>query len=276
MRTHLGLLFFVALAPACAASVQHPTSAAGISFARRCEGGDGESCHQLAVLFAKGYGEGESAELALEYHRRGCAAARPSATACNDLGYAYQKGRGVAQDIPRGAALYVQACELGSILACNNAGVVYHGGLGVPRDPARALALFTRACGRLLASACNNLGRMVEHGEVEAPDPTRAAELFRKACELGAYDGCTRYGWMFEQGRGVERDAARAFDFYRRACIGGDPPGCGNVGVMYETGAGVPSVDYALAAAYYDKGCKLGLPRACQYLARLHARGRLP
>ena len=45
--------------------------------------------------------------------------------ACNNLGYMYEMGKGVPEDIYRANALYRKACDGSHMAGCNNLGVNY-------------------------------------------------------------------------------------------------------------------------------------------------------
>lgn len=64
------------------------------------------------------------------------------------LGYAYRRGRGVAQDDGRAAHWYRRAAEQGLADAQYQLGLMYELGLGVPMDQAEADYWYGRAVGQ--------------------------------------------------------------------------------------------------------------------------------
>jgi hypothetical protein len=66
--------------------------------------------------------------------------------ACTELGVMYEKGRGVAKDEARAAALYKQACDGGYAGGCVDLGAAYASGRGVAKDELRAVALYKQVC----------------------------------------------------------------------------------------------------------------------------------
>ena len=67
--------------------------------------------------------------------------------ACNNLGFNYGNGHGVAKDLDRANALYKQACDGGNMRGCSNLGFNYDNGHGVAKDLDRANArLYKQAC----------------------------------------------------------------------------------------------------------------------------------
>jgi Sel1 repeat len=114
------------------------TRAAAELAAKGCAGEDPLSC-RLAGRAYQGEGPARNLRLAEELFREGCALGDPSscasvhvielerrcdrygATACAELGQAYQSGEGVDHDIPRAARLYRKACLLGAEDGCQRA-----------------------------------------------------------------------------------------------------------------------------------------------------------
>jgi uncharacterized protein len=137
-------------------------------------------------------------------------------TACA-LALAGELGSGppAVQDLPRALGLLEQAAAHNNAIALNNLGWAYENGRGTTVDEARAYAAYAR-CEALqepedgLAECLNNLGRVLRDGLGTPRDAARAAALFRRAYSLGsAWAGCN-LGAVLREGDGVEADAAQA------------------------------------------------------------------
>jgi hypothetical protein len=69
---------------------------------------------------------------------------RSSQDGCQNLGIAYENGKGVAADVAHAAQLYEQACAAKAATACFFLADLRSVGKGVERDDKRATALYAR------------------------------------------------------------------------------------------------------------------------------------
>jgi TPR repeat protein len=79
---------------------------------------------------------------------------------CSNLGWITERGLGVEVDLPRAAALYRRACEVGAPIACFNLGVLQVEGRGTQVDLRAARGSFDRSCKRGHAAACARLAAL--------------------------------------------------------------------------------------------------------------------
>ena len=158
-----------------------------------CDGGSGEACNYLGVIFSKGDGVKIDNTKAAEFYSQACDAGY--ATGCSDLGYMYLNGIGVPVDYTRAFSLSTKGCDSGSVVGCENQGVMYARGAGVARDDQRAVALYSKACDAGVSHGCSNLGRMFLQGRALHKDVDKGKELLQKGCSMGDRRGCD---WLRE------------------------------------------------------------------------------
>jgi serine/threonine protein kinase len=158
-----------------------------------CDGGSGEACNYLGVIFFKGDGVKIDNTKAAGFYSQACNAG--NATGCSELGYMYLNGLGVPIDYIRAFSLSTKGCDSGSIVGCENQGVMYARGAGVARDDQRAVALYSKACDAGVSHGCSNLGQMFLQGRAVHKDVDRGKELLRKGCSMGDRRGCD---WLKE------------------------------------------------------------------------------
>lgn len=115
-----------------------------------------------------------------------------SADRCRRLAASYALGQGVAQDEPRGAALFARACDMGDPSACVFAGQMSEYAHGVPKDDQRAASFYTRACDLTWAPGCYNEAIMLENGRGVPQDRAKAGDLYQVACTAGAKQACDK------------------------------------------------------------------------------------
>jgi uncharacterized protein len=196
---------------------------------RRCKGGDGSACAELANLYAAGLGvmrdEAKAAELSqrsAQLHQRACDNAQ--AGACFAMAEAYERARAVPENRARAAELYQKACDGGQGTSCLRLGWQLGGKNSAERDRPMMLhvwALPSNPVGAAAGRVAESL-RPVDTRET-AP---RAADFFRRACDGGNAVGCIEYADMCQGGTGVPRDEAKALQLFEKACDYGDLAGC--------------------------------------------------
>jgi TPR repeat protein len=204
-----------------------PRDVPGIAllYGQVCNAGNVLGCTGLGALDVADRGEPDAAA---PLFTRACDAG--DARACTWLGMLYERGFGVAQDVPRALALLARGCDVGDAQGCTDLGAIYDAGEEAPEDALRAFMLFTRGCDGGAETACFNLGMSYLNGAGTARSAERAAERFEQGCDGGEARACTSLAQLFESGEGVARSRDRALAFYRRGCDGQDPAGCESLG----------------------------------------------
>ncbi len=76
---------------------------------------------------------------------------------CNRIGYMYQNGLGVTQNVARAANFYSSSCTLNFPNGCSNLGNLYSQGLGVPKNLVLARQLLTKGCSMGNQFGCDKL-----------------------------------------------------------------------------------------------------------------------
>ena len=103
----------------------------------------------------------------------------------------------------------------------NNLGLAYQFGKGKPKDYAEAARCFRRAAEQGHAGAQNNLGFMYHNGWGVPQDYSQAAYWYRLSAQQGNAWGQSNYGTCLEFGWGVKKDLNVAIEMYRRAASQG-------------------------------------------------------
>ena len=221
------------------------------------------------------------------------AAEQGYANAQCDMGWFYEKGKGVEQDYKIAVEWYHKAAEQGDAKAQCNLGFMYESGTGVDQDDTMAVEWYIKSAEQGHSRAQCNLGCMLENGKGIGQNYAKAAEWYLKAAEQGnargqyllatlyvegqgvkqdyseaikwlmksaeqEYDDAEYYlGWMYDKGKGVEKEYSKAFDWYSKAANHGNNYAQNNLGVMYEKGKGVQQ-NYTSAIEWYRKAAEQG------------------
>ncbi|WP_282184049.1 CHAT domain-containing protein [Azospirillum sp. OGB3] len=233
--------------------------------------GNSTAQNQLGWMYQKGRGVPQDDAEAVRRFR--LAAEKGNAQAQNNLGWMYEKGRGVPQDDAEAVRRYRLAADQGNATAQSNLGWMYERGRGVPQHDAETVRWHRLAAEQGDASAQNSLGWMYEKGRGVPQDDAEAVRWYQLAAEQGSAIAQTNLGWMYERGRGVPQDDAEAVRWYRLAAEQGYARAQNNLGVMYEDGRGVPQDD-AEAVRWYRLAAEQGYARAQNNLGFMHEHGR--
>jgi len=112
-------------------------------------------------------------EHAMEWYRK--AAEQGYARAQTELGWLYEKGRGVFQNFELAVEWYRKAADHGYAPAQTNLGLMYEDGKGVAQDLSQALSWYNMAADTGYGRAKNCLGRMYASGIGVEKDVLKAA-----------------------------------------------------------------------------------------------------
>jgi TPR repeat protein len=125
-----------------------------------CDGSSGFGCSELGYAYLKGSGVAEDDEKAADYELRSCRLGFGSG--CVALGNAYANGIGRKKDGSLALDAYKAACKLDKQNGCYALGVAYLQGIGAEKDATAARAQLTTACDAGHADACRVLAEMTE------------------------------------------------------------------------------------------------------------------
>jgi hypothetical protein len=112
---------------------------------------------------------------------------------CAWLGEAYERGAGVAQNLPRAREFFHRACRGGSGLGCEGEARCLARGLDT-EEAARLLReariVYRVHCGQRHAISCVRLAALYAEGRGGPADPGVALTYRQKACALGETSAC--------------------------------------------------------------------------------------
>jgi Sel1 repeat len=123
-----------------------------------------------------------------------------------DLGFLYDKGRGVQRNDREAAIWYRRAAEQGYAPAQSNLGSMYLNGRGVESSDREAVVWYRRAAEQGYAPAQSNLGAMYFYGRAVKQNHCEALAWFSKSAEQGYADAQFNLSVMYAHGHGVEKN----------------------------------------------------------------------
>jgi TPR repeat protein len=157
----------------------------------------------------------------------------------NDVGYCYEKGKGVEKNDVESVSWYRLAAEQGNAYAQCNLGLCYESGRGVSKDLLEARKWYRRGADQGYPASQYNLARCYYHARGVAKDRAEAANWYRKAAEQGHAQAANYLGNCYYEGQGVKKDLAEAFKWYRKGAELGDTEAQYNLACCYDNGTGI-------------------------------------
>jgi len=166
---------------------------------------------------------------------------RGDAQSCANLGYMFERGKGVRADDRKARDAYKASCEKKNLDGCTGLAFLIN-----KEDPKTAAKYFQEACGQGNGRACSGIGFQMSL----VRNYQESARWDERGCKLGFQPACYYAGKMVMHMR--EPDEKRAFDNYLRACYGGEERGCLAVSGLLSGGLGTPA-DQKKAAGMRDQ-----------------------
>src|ERR1039457_3954197 len=188
------------------------------------------------------------------------------------LGFAYYKGTGVAQDDAEAARWFRKAADAGDATAQFSLGLAYNSGRGVSKDFVEAMRWYRKAADAGNVSAQLLLGVNYQVGGAVTQDYGEATRWYRKAADAGNADAQRFLGDAYFKGLGVKQDYAEGARWFRRAAEAGHRAAQCALGVAYRNGEGVTQ-DYGEAVRWLRKAADAGETEAAFYLGWAYEEG---
>jgi uncharacterized protein len=126
------------------------------------------------------------------------------------------------QDYAAAVRILKPIADQGDPFAQNNIGSAYQNGRGVPQDYVLAMQWYRKAADQGKALAQYNLGGMYDQGRGVPQDFVLAAKWYRKAADQGNASAQTNLGAMYGLGQGVPVDYVLSYMWANLAAAGGD------------------------------------------------------
>lgn len=101
-------------------------------------------------------------------------------------------------------------------------GYMYERGKGVPQDYKESLSWFRKSAEQGNASAQFHLGQRYDIGNGVPQDYSEAASWYRKSAEQGGTLAQIHLGFLYELGQGVSIDMVQAYKWYSLAALSGN------------------------------------------------------
>ena len=175
---------------------------------------------QLSVLGYEAHEKGNDVQAAKYWLE---AAQKGDSVAQNNIGWAYDTGRGVKQNYPEAVRWYRRAAEQGNQRAQGSLAEIYLFGLpGIAIDMAEAYKFTRLAAEQGDQRSQKNLGMMYLKGDPVPQSDADAVKWFRIAADSGYAPAQFSMGSVYENGSGVPKNLNTAIEWYRRSAANGE------------------------------------------------------
>lgn len=202
------------------------------------EKGDADAQFQLGRAYFRGDGVAQDDTKAFELFQK--AAEQGNAKAQHNLASMYLDGRGVTKDETEAVKWYRKSAEQGTALAQSTLGSMLAAGKGVKKDCKEAAQWLEKAAAQGDANARLQLGELYYFGGENFPnDDKQAARWLVLAAEDGSARAQNLMGILYEEDRGVEENPKEAAKWFLKAAEQGHVKAQSNIGRLYSTGYGV-------------------------------------
>lgn len=237
--------------------------------------GDSFAVHRLNQYLLQHDSTAANYDAALSWLRNRAANGNPNSEFL--LGYLFEHGHGVPQDLAQAITNYQAASSQGNSVAQNNLASLYQRGLGVPRDLQKARELYLSSVRQNNSAAQTNLASMYYVGDGVPRDVSEAARWFLAAANLGDPTAQHNLGVLYYLGEGVPKDLAASAKWIGRSATQNLGAAQTDLAFLYETGIGVSQDDFA-AYLWYSRalasGDSTGASRRDAIARRLTAKQR--
>ena len=170
----------------------------------------------LGAMHARGLGGLEkNYKTAAQFYQ--LAADKNHASALNNLGTLYARGRGVEKDLDLAFSHYNKAAELEHVSARVNLGFMYYKGRTVDKDYKKAAGLFKQGAASGNRVAQYQLGTMYRSGKGFTQSYSKARKWFQKSADNKYSRAAYELGNMYAKGDGVQFNPDKAAEFYFRS-----------------------------------------------------------
>lgn len=178
--------------------------------------------------------------------------------ACLALGYFYETGKEMGQNIPMAVEWYRRAADLGCARAHLVLAQMYLDGNHVEKDTDKYLNHLTRSAELGNPQAQLDLGFEYVCGRYMDKDPEVAFMLFNQSASRGNNLAKFAVGYMLANGIGTERSVSESETWFSSVAISGDAELFLKVGMGYEFGIFMMRRDLVEAARWYKYGVDMG------------------
>jgi TPR repeat protein len=189
------------------------------------------------------------------------------------LGWIFESGQGVTQDIEKAVYWYQKAAELNNVPAQFVLATIYDKGIGLPKNPEIAITWYLKAANQGDAEAQFQLGLHHQQGRGVEKNETTSLSWYQKAAQQGHLTAQINLGKIYQSGKGIKKNNSIAIEWYEKAAQQNNALAQYQLARMHELGRGVPP-NNILALQLYLKSANKNFAPAAYKVAEFHELGQ--
>jgi TPR repeat protein len=189
-----------------------------------------------------------------------------------ELGFSYDNGAWVEQDVQKAAEFYAKAAKQGHRTAEHNLLLQHISGQAKLHRPSVVFSKIKSIAEAGDCDAQNNLGLCFQFGYGTKQNYAQAMVWFRRAADSGLATSQFNVGGLYFEGNGVEKNLSIAIQWYTRAAEQRDELALLQLGSIYQKGLAI-DVDLKRAFLLYLIAYKQGSSRAANHLGFMFKKG---
>ena len=188
----------------------------------KAKNGDSSAMVSLGYRYEHGYGVQQNMRQAFEWYIK--AAEAGDEVGMYDLGCCYKTGTGVPINMRQAFFWYQKAAELGYVSAQREMGYFYRNGIVVDKDIQTAMDWYSKAAANGDTSAMFSLGYILDTGDTPngKQDYVNAVKWYKQSADSGNVDAMYNLGIIYNTGgHGIQQNSAEALRWYKMAMAHG-------------------------------------------------------
>ncbi len=261
-------LLFLLISPLCFA--QKNLSTFEIShLLSKSKNGDAESQIKLGFAYQYGTGVPQDLELAEKWYKTAAGFGNPVAQTL--LGVLYLQPTMRQQHAKDASQWFLRAAASQYAPAEYSLGLLYHRGWGVRVDEEESERWYRKALKHGYRPAVVNLALHLLQSNL-SENEEEVFKLLTQASKDGTREAWSLLGFCYEKGVGVKQDFAQAAKWYMKSAKAGMVDGMHNIGVLLFTGVGIQK-NYQEAFRWESRACDEADLRGCALVANFYLNG---
>lgn len=234
------------------------------------EGGNTSAQYTLGWLYESGQGVKQNLQQAAYWYTR--AAKEGDVAAQYVIATMHQKGKGMPMDLQQAVYWFTQAANQGDAIAQFQLGVFFQQGLGIESNSQQSITWFTKAAKQGHLNAQINLGKIYQSGNGIEQDYIQAIFWYEKAATQGNALAQFYLGFVHEHGHGVKKNHHKANGFYQKSANNHYAPAAYKVAEYFELGKGI-EINFEKAIFWYQQAANKGNSAAQFKLGSIYQNG---
>ncbi|MGJ8580747.1 MAG: tetratricopeptide repeat protein [Psychromonas sp.] len=235
------------------------------------EKGDAPAQYTIGWMYESGQGVKQDLKKAVYWYKK--SAQQEYEAAQYVLGTLYEKGSGVEQNSETALRYYLLAAKQGDSISQFQVGNYYQYGIGTYKDNEKSILWYEKAAKQGHVNAQIDLGKIYQSGEALEINYEKSVQWYQAAADQNNALAQYQLAYMFEHGLGKQQNYSKAIQLYSQSANNGYSQAAFKLGTIFESGKNDES-DTDKAISWYRRAALQGNTNAQFQLGRLSQLGK--